>query len=135
MADPDTNSPVLRDFPSPLSQGSGEHFDDWRIIGEQQDFYDEQDCLHPSSSLASEKLKTRKEDDVVIFDYSLDPDYLSRVGGNPPVEEGGPLSESFGADHDRFFQVHKRQLTGSEQFDQIIDLTKEPSRGPRLGIM
>jgi len=120
---------------SPLSQGSGDYFDGWRTIGEQQDFYDEQDCLHPSLNLASEKLKTRKADDVVIFDYSLDPDYLSRVGGNPPVEEGGPLSESSGADHDRFFQVPKNELIGSEQFDQIIDLTKEPPRGPRLGIM
>ena len=131
-----TRSPISI---SPLLQASAGRFGGWRTIGEQQGFYDEQDCLYPSRNLASEKLEAREEDDVVIFDYSLDPDYLSRVGGNPPVEEGSPLSESFDADRDMFFQVPKNEFIRSEQFDQIINPTKEPQeippRGPRLGII
>ncbi|PUU79857.1 hypothetical protein B9Z19DRAFT_1124564 [Tuber borchii] len=136
MGNRGANSPIP---PSPLSPESAGHIGGWRTIGEQQDFYDEQDCLYPSHNLASEKLRTRKEDDVVIFDYSLDPDYLSRVGGNPLVEEDSPLSEGFDAEHDMFFQVPKNQLIRSEQFDQIINPTKEPQeippRGSRLGII
>jgi len=128
--------------PPPLSPGlsreSADYFDGWRTIGEQQDFYDEQDCLHPSHNLASEKLKPRKEHDVVIFDYSLNPDYLNRADENP-FEEDGPSSGHFSADDDIFFQVSEKELIGSKQFDQIINPTKEPrltlSQGPRLGIM
>ena len=121
-----------------LSQELADYFDGWKTIGEQQDFYDEQDCLHPSHNLASEKLKSRKEDHVVIFDYSLNPDYLNRSDENP-FEEDGSSSGHFSADDDIFFQVSKKELIGSKQFDRIINPTKEPpltpSRGPRLGIM
>ena len=125
--------------PSPgPSQESANYFDGWRTIGEQQDFYDEQDCLHPSHNLASEKLKPRTEHHVVIFDYSLNPDYLNRADGNP-FEEGGLSPGHFSADDDIFFQVSKNEFIESKQFDQIINFTKEPplipSRGQRLGIM
>jgi len=101
-------------------------------IGEQQGFYDEEGFLYPSCSLTSEKLKDRKDDDVVIFNYSL-----GRVDGDPPVERGSPSSGSFGEDDDMFFQVPKEKLIDSEQFNQIINPTKDriiQSRA-RLGIM
>ncbi|PUU82950.1 hypothetical protein B9Z19DRAFT_1190011 [Tuber borchii] len=129
--------------PPPLSpehsRESVDYFEGWKNIGEQQDFYDEQDCLHPShNNLASEKLNTRRDDHIVIFDYSLNPDYLNRADGNP-FEEGSPSSEHFSADDDIFFQVSKNELIESKQFDQIINITKEPplipSRGQRLGII
>jgi len=120
-----------------LAQGSNDHIG-WEVIGEQQDFYDEQDCLHPSRNLVSEKLKNRREDDVVIFDYSLNPDYLRRVDRNP-FEGGGRSAGLFGEDDDIFFRVSKDRLIDSKQFDQIINLTGAPpliqSREPRLGIM
>ena len=126
--------------PSPsISKESPASFAGWRTIGEQQDFYDEQDCLDPSHSLTCDKLGGRTEDDVVIFDYSLDPEYLSQASGNPSVEEGGPSSRFFEADNDIFFRVPKNGLLESKQFDQIINPTEEPrlmlSRGSRLGIM
>ena len=121
----------------PSSRPTG-YFDGWDTIGEQQDFYDEQDCLHPSHNLASEKLKSRKDDEVVIFDYSLIPDYLTVVDGNAQIEEGGPFLEYPTADDDLFFRVSKDELLGSEQFDQLINPKEELARlswGPRLGIM
>ena len=121
-----------------LSQESADYSDGWRTIGEQQDFYDEQDCLHPSHNLASEKLKPRKEHHVVIFDYSLNPDYLNHADENP-FGGDGPSSGHFSADDDIFFQVSKKELIGSNLFDQIINPTKEPrltlSQKPRLVIM
>ncbi|CUS12895.1 unnamed protein product [Tuber aestivum] len=122
---------------STLSRGCEGHFDGWETIGEQQDYYDVEDFLHLSPGLASEKLKDRKEDDVVIFDYSLDPGYLSRVDGNPPVGGGGPFPGHPGTD-DVFFRVSKDKLIKSKQFDQTINPTKEPwmqARAPRLGII
>jgi len=127
---------------SPQSPGqsreSADHFDGWEIIGEQQDFYDERDCLDPGSGLASPKLRNR-DDHVLIFDYSLDPDYLKSTNGNHSVEEGGPSSVPFSADDDIFFRVSKNELIESKQFDQIINPAGESplvySRGPRLGIM
>ncbi|PUU79855.1 hypothetical protein B9Z19DRAFT_1080740 [Tuber borchii] len=114
-------------------------FAGWITIGEQRDFYDDRDCLDPCHHLASEKLQYRGEDDVVIFDYSLDPDYLSPARGNPPVEEGGPSSRRFGANDDIFFRVPKNKFIRSNQFDQIINPGREspqiPSRGARLGII
>ena len=114
-------------------------FNGWKIIGEQRSFYDEQDCLHPSRNLASEKLNSRREDDVVIFDYSLDPNYLTLVDGDSPVEEDSPSSGRFSASDDLFFLVPQDKLIESKQFDQIINPTNEHrlilSRGPRLGIM
>ena len=122
-----------------LSPRSVDGFADWKTIGEQRDFCDEQDFFNPNCSLASERLKNRKEDDVVIFDYSLDPDYLSPAGGNPPVEEGGPSSRDFAVDDDIFFLVPKNKFIESNQFDQIINPGRESlqmlSRGARLGIM
>ena len=119
-----------------LSQELADPFAGWETIDEQRDFYDERDCLNPSHNLARKSLK-RNEDNVVIFDYSLDPDYPSRADGNTPAEEGGP-SRHLSAD-DIFFQVPKHELIESQQFDQIINPAKEPqlirSRGPRLGIM
>jgi len=86
-----------------------------------------------SRNLTSEKLKNRKEDDVVIFDYSL-----SREDGNPAVEGNGPSSGGSSEDNDRFIQVPKDMLMESEQFGQVIHPTKEPRLVPwraRLAIM
>jgi len=82
-----------------------------------------------------EKLKDRKEEDVVIFDYSL-----SLPDRNLPIEEGDPSSGlSNDEEDDRFFQVSKDMLIESEEFNQTINYAKEPpptqSRGPRLVIM
>ena len=125
--------------PSQPPQGSADNVDNWTIIGEQKGFYDEQDCLHPSRNLTSEKLSNRRKDDVVIFNYSLDPEYLKHVDGNLLVEEGSPSSERFSADDDIFSRVPKDQLIESEQFKQIINLTNEPREilapGQRLHIM
>jgi len=126
--------------PSPgLSQESADHLGGWKTIGEQQLFYDEQDCLHPSHNLVSEKLKTRPDDHVVIFDYSLSPDYLGHTDGSTPLEEDGSSSGDSSADDDIFFQVSKDELMKSKQFDQIINPNEESqrvlSRGSRLGIM
>ena len=120
-------------LPPTLAQEPPDRLDGWKTIGEQQEFYDEKDFLYPSHNLTSEKLKDRKEDDVVIFDYSL-----CHEDGSPPVERGGPSLEGFGKDDDRFFQVSKDRLIDSEQFNQVISPTGEPgliqSRA-RLGIM
>ena len=83
-------------------------------------------------------LRAKKEDHIVIFDYYLSPNYLNRADGNS-FEEGGPSSGYFSVDDDIFFQVPKNELVESRQFDQIINLAKEPSlipsRRQRLGIM
>ncbi|PUU79843.1 hypothetical protein B9Z19DRAFT_1124532 [Tuber borchii] len=118
------SQPSLQSLPS---QESADHVDGWEIIGEQQDFYDERDCLHPSYSLASGKLKNRKVDDVVIFGYSLDPDYLKNEDGNPPTESA-TSSRPFSADDDIFFRMPKNELKEPEQFDRLL-------QGLRLGIM
>ncbi|PUU82957.1 hypothetical protein B9Z19DRAFT_1061389 [Tuber borchii] len=122
-----------------LSPGSEDGFADWETIGERRGFYDEQDFLNPSYSLASEKLKNRKEDDVVIFDYPIDPNYLSCLGGNPPVEGGGPSLGRVNGDTERFFRAPRDKLVESEQFNRVINSTKEPRlaqpKGLRLGII
>jgi len=132
-------TPQLSPLPPRPSQESAGHPGGWKTIGEQLDFYDEQDCLRPSHNLVSEKLKTRTEDHVVIFDYSLNPDYLGRADGNTPVEERGPPPGNSRGGDDIFFQVSKNELIESKQFDQIINPDKESprmlARGPRLGIM
>ena len=74
----------------------------------------------------------------MIFDYSLNLDYQGRVGGDPPVERGGPSSERFSAGSDIFFRVSKNELVMSKQFDRIINSTKPrppQSWRPRLGVM
>ena len=76
--------------PLTLARESLDCFDSWQNIGEQQEFYNEKDFLYPSCNLRSEKLKNRKEDDIVIFDYSL-----NGTDGNPEVKEGGPSSQRF----------------------------------------
>jgi len=120
--------------PSPASvEESLDHFHGWKTFSEQQGFYDEEGFLYPSYNLTSEKLKDRKEDDVVIFNYSL-----SRTDGNSPAERGGPSSRNFGEDDDLFFQVPKDALIGSEQFSQAINPEKEPrlmQSRERLAIM
>ena len=125
-------------FSAPL-QEPADHFNDWQTIGEQRDFYDERDCLDPGHNLTSEKLRTRGRDDVVIFDYYLDPDYPTGESGNPAVRGSSPPSQHLGADDDIFFRVPKNELLESKQFNKIINPTKESrltqSRGPRLGIM
>ena len=121
--------------PSPLTlpQESPVHFDGWETISE-QDFYNEKDFLCPGYDLTSEKLKYRKEEDVVIFDY-----LLSRTDGNPLVDGSGSSSGRFSGGDDRFFQVTKDRLIESEQFNKIINPMKPPrpiqSRGQRLAIM
>ncbi|KAG0128938.1 hypothetical protein HOY82DRAFT_621333, partial [Tuber indicum] len=108
----------------------------WEAINKQKDFYDVQDLVDLGRSLTSEKLRERKEDDVVIFDYSLDPSYLR---GYIPIEEEGSSLRNWGADDDLFLRVPKDMLLESEQFDQIINSIKEPlstlSRGSRLCII
>ncbi|KAG0633174.1 hypothetical protein HOY80DRAFT_1107870 [Tuber brumale] len=108
----------------------------WEAINEQKHFYDVQDLIDPSPGLTSGKLKDREEDDVVIYDYSLDPSYLR---SELPAEEGGPSSRPSSVEDDLFFRVSKNSLMESDEFDQIINSTKEPlstlSRGSRLVIM
>ena len=122
-----------------LSPASSAHFRGWETISAQRNFYDEQDFLDPSHNLTSNKLQNRGEDEVVIFDFSLNQGDLSRVNGNPSAEDGGPSSGRFGEEDDIFFRVSKDDLIESEQFNQIINSTKESrpilSHGPRLGIM
>jgi len=112
-----------------LAQDRPHYFDRWRVIGEQQEFYDDEGFLCLSRSPTSEKLKDRKEDDVVIFDYSL-----RRADGNPPVEGSGPSSGGSSEDDDRFFKVPKDRLIESEQFSQVINPRLIQSRA-RLAIM
>jgi len=120
--------------PPALSPEPQDHFDGWENIRDPEDFYDEKDFLYPSSNLASEKLKNRKEEDVVIFAYSLKP-----ADRNPVAEEDGPSSGCFSEEDDIFFQVSKDRLIESKQQNQILNLTKESrpiqSLGPRLAIM
>jgi len=121
-------------LPPTLVQESPDHCDGWKTISEQQDLYDEKDFLCPSYNLTSEKLKDRKEDDVVVFGYSL-----SGADENPPAEEGGPSSGHFSAHDDIFFQVSKTELVRSRQFNKIINPINERrpihSWGQRLVIM
>lgn len=122
-----------------LSPASSAYFRGWETIGVQRNFYDEQDFLYPSYNLTSNKLQNRGEDEVVIFDFSLNQGDLSRVNGNPSAEDGGPSSGRFSEEDGIFFRVPKDDLIESEQFNQIINSTKESrpilSRGPRLGIV
>lgn len=158
MEDPDTNlspPPVPRSPPPPsvgsrhelsppiplspvLSHEPATNCVGWEPIGEQPRFYDEQDFLCPGSNLTSQKLSNRKADEVVGFDYPVDPDYLGYVGEYPPDEEGD-LSPGFSEDNDIFFRVSKDRLIDSREFNQIINHTREPrverSRVPQLGIM
>jgi len=128
--------PQLPPLPAPREPAT--HFADWKTIHAQRSFYDEHDLLHPSYSLTSEELENRGADEVVIFDYSLAPSSLCGVDGNCTVEGWGSSSGRLSAD-DRFLRAHKDMLIESEQFNQIVNPTKEPqpiqSRGPRLGIM
>ncbi|PUU82945.1 hypothetical protein B9Z19DRAFT_965998 [Tuber borchii] len=132
------SSQPSRQPPAP-SPELADRFADWKAVSEQRDFYDERDCLDTSYNLVFCKPGERTEDDVVIFDYSLDPDCLNHADGNTPVEEGSPSSGHFSADGDIFFQMPKNEFIESRQFGQIINPIKEPlpirSRGPRLGII
>ena len=127
------SSQALPQPPTPAHE-SPDRFNSWETIGKHQEFYDEKDFLYPSCNLTSEKLKNRKEDDVVIFDYSL-----NGTDGNPEVEGGGPSARCLSKEDDIFFLVPKDKLIGSKQFNQIINPTKEPQpirlRGSRLAIM
>ena len=104
------SSQALPPSPAPAEE-SPSYFHGWKTVGERQGFYGEEGSLYPSCNLKSEKLKVRKEDDVVIFNYSL-----SRTNESPPAEGSGPSSGSIGEDDDIFFQVPKDTLVGSEQF-------------------
>jgi len=119
--------------PLALAQESLDHFEGWETIGE-HDSCHEKDFLYPSYNLTSEKLKSRKEEDVVIFDYSL-----SCVDENPSIQGSGSCSGRFSEGDDIFFQVPKDRLIESKQFNQIINPTKESrpiqSRGLRLAVM
>lgn len=108
-----------------MANSSASSTADWQTIGEQQNFYDERDCLHPSD-LASKKLRNRGENDVVIFDYSLD------LGDGDPPAEGNGLSSGHLNSGDRFFQTSKDDLMSPEKFDRIIEPQLTLSR---LGIM
>ena len=126
--------------PPALGQEPQDPSDSWETIGGQRDFYDERDFLDLSYHLSTEKLQDRGKDDVVIFCYPLDPDHLSHVDGGPPVEGGCSSSSGyFSVDTSIFSRVSKNQFIESEQFNQIINPTKDlrpiPSRGPHLGIM
>ena len=131
LSQPSPPSPALPEESPTGSTG-------WELINEERASYDGRDCLDPSYNLISERLANRGEDDVVIFDYSLNPDYQGRVDGDPPVERGGPSSERFSANDDIFFRVYKNELVMSKQFDRIINSTQPrppQSWGPRLGVM
>ena len=65
--------------------------------------------------------KDRKEEDVVIFNYSL-----SRTDGNPPFEVRGPSSGSFIKGDNIFFQVLKDRHIEWDKFNRVISPTKEP---------
>lgn len=121
-----------RSPPSPaLPEEPPTGFAGWETINEERASYDGRNCLDSSHNLTSEKLGNRREDEVVIFDYSLNSDH-------PPVERGGPSSERFSAGSDIFFRVSKNGLVMSKQFDRIINPTKPrlpQSWGPRLGVM
>ncbi|KAG0633175.1 hypothetical protein HOY80DRAFT_1141619 [Tuber brumale] len=134
MANPGINStagPDARPTPEPLPDFTPQSQQpspplpplSWEALNEQKDFYDVQELVDPSPGLTNEKLKGRKEDDVVIFDYSLDPRYLRR---GLTAEEGGPSSRSSSADDDLFLQVSKNRLMEPDQFDRIINSTREP---------
>ncbi|CAZ79523.1 unnamed protein product [Tuber melanosporum] len=131
MANPGTTAAINQSPGSPtLSSG-------WEIIEEQRTFYDEQDCLHLGRSLTSDRLGDREENEVVIFEYSLDPDFL-----DPEDESSGDEEdESPSGDYDVFYRVPKDRLVGSGQFDQIINPTRDPRPiispppGQRLGII
>ena len=116
-----------------LSPASRAHLSNWEIVGAQRSFYDEQDSLHPSYNLANPKLQNRGEDEVVIFDYSLAPGCRGGVDRNPAVEGGGASSEGISADDDVFLRVPKKKLAKSEEFNEIINPTKEPRLMPSLG--
>ena len=120
--------------PSPArAEESPDHLHGWKTIGGQQGFYDEEGFLYPSYNLTSEKLKDRKEDDVVIFNY-----YLSRTDGSPPAEGSGLSSGIFGENDDIFFQLPKDTLMGSRQFNQVTNPEIEPrliQSRERLAIM
>ena len=108
-----------------------DHFGGWQTIGGQRGFCDERDYLNPSHNLASQKLRARKEDDVVIFNYSLNPLRLGRADGSLLAKEGGPSLGHFDAADDIFFRVPKNELIESKQFVRTIN----PRQEPRLGIM
>ena len=107
--------------PSPLlTEESLNHFDGWKTIGG-RGFSDEVGFLSPRCHLTREKLKDRKEEDVVIFNYSW-----NRVDGYPPVEGRGPSSGSSGEDDYILFQVLKDRLIESEKFNRVINPPKQP---------
>ncbi|PUU82963.1 hypothetical protein B9Z19DRAFT_1040118 [Tuber borchii] len=114
------SSQALPQSPASAEESPG-HLHGWKTIDRQQVFYDEEGFLYPSCILTSEKLKDRKEDDVVIFNYSL-----SRTDESPPVEGSSPSSGIFGENDDIFFRVPKDTLIESEQFNQVINPEKEP---------
>ena len=120
--------------PSPtLAEESLDYSRSWKTIGGQQGFYDEEGFLHPSRNLTSEKLEDRREDDVVIFNYSL-----SQPDRSPPAEGSRPSPGSFGENDDIFFQVPKDTFIESGQFNQVINPAKEPrpiQTRARLAIM
>ena len=126
------SSQALRQSPA-RAEVSLDHSHGWKTIGGQQGFYDGEGFLYPNRNLTSEKLKDRKEDDVVIFNYSL-----SRTDENPPAEGSRPSPGSFGEDDDIFFQAPKDTFLVSEQFNQMINPAKEPrpvQTRARLAIM
>ena len=110
LSQPSPPSPALPEEPPAGFAG-------WEVINEERASYDGRNCLDSSYNLKSEKLGNRREDEVVIFDYSLNPDYQGRADGDPPVERGGPSSERFSAGRDIFFRVSKNGLVMSKQFD------------------
>ena len=106
--------------PPPLTEESLNHFHGWKTIGE-RGFSDEEGFLSPRCHLTSERLKDRKEEDIVIFNH-----LLNRADGNPPVERHGSASGSSGEDDYILFQVLKDRLIESEKFNRVINPTKEP---------
>jgi len=105
----------------------------WQTIDEQKDFCDEWDCLHPSD-LTNEKLQN-SDNDIVVYDYSLDLDYLSRANGDHPSEGGSPSSVRPSSGSDRLLRVPTSELTSQREFDLRIKPQLVLSPEPRLGIM
>ena len=105
----------------------------WQNIHEQRNFCDEWDCLHPSD-LTNKELQNRGND-IVVYDYSLDSDYLSRANGDHLAEGGSPSSARPGSGSDRFLRVPMNELTSQREFDRKIKPQLVLSPEPRLGIM
>ena len=85
--------------------GMADSFNGWEIIGDSKTFA--MSKIVCTLDLTREKLKNRTKEDVAIFNFSLDPDHVTLVDRNSPVEEDGLSSRHSSAHHDLFFLALK----------------------------